>query len=119
MIIDKNFTRRILIQGRPEHPTGRFINVRDVDTGQAITNVCRIVITLDVRQVNKAVVTYWKSDESGHVIPDDNGDPVQETIAIKDPEVRDVVAFESAPLLDAIKEMPERDYKHIIQGGDR
>ena len=82
--IDKDFKRRVRIQNSHEWD----VSIHDADTGEAINNVTKLVITLDVEGDNTVEVTYEKPDttaEDGYT---------HETTVLKSPEI-DVVAWET------------------------
>jgi len=82
--IDKDIKRKVRIQSSHEWDT----SIHDAETGEAINNVTKLVITLDVEDDNTVEVTYEKPDtteEDGYV---------SETTVLKSPEI-DVVAWET------------------------
>jgi hypothetical protein len=78
MDIDKDFKRKVRIQSRNEYDT----SIHDTETGEMITNVTKLVITVDAHVANTVEVTYEVYGK---------GDPVSETTTLKDPEI-DIVA---------------------------
>ena len=81
----------------------RDITVRDADTGETIDGVSRVVITLDVNKgVNEAQVTYFETNESGHIVkdPDNEFEPLMKTIKVENVELDDLTAFE---IMDEIR----------------
>ncbi|GHO99539.1 hypothetical protein KSF_095870 [Reticulibacter mediterranei] len=85
------FKRRVRIQCVGSS-TGIATSIVDADTGEPISNVFRIVITIDVNDVNKAEITYHESNADGKLLVKD-GDVVVSTAESVDPEV-DITAFE-------------------------
>lgn len=71
---------RLRIVGKLDDARGYNVQVHDADTGEQVTNIARIVLTLDPVQVNYADVTYYAGK-----------DEVQ-SVTLKDAEV-DVIAY--------------------------
>jgi hypothetical protein len=85
--------RRVRITNDPQQlPTPFGVSVVDARTGEPIPNVFRVVITIDVKDVNKAEITYYESDAAGKLVVKDN-DVVVSTVESIDPEI-DITAFE-------------------------
>lgn len=93
MKIDKTFKRRIRIVSKPFALVGCMVKVADVHTGEDIENIYHIEITLDARELNQAVIFYHPCDVEGKMLLDENHDPREETVTVKDPEI-DIMALE-------------------------
>ncbi len=92
MNIDPNYKRRIRIVGKPGETRGYALNVYDAETGEAITNVTRIELLLNVKEQNEARVTYYEHNGKGITIGED-GNPITRTVVTPDPEL-DLTAWE-------------------------
>ena len=69
--------------------------VQDADTGEYISGIYRMVITLDARsQINEAQVFYYELGDKGGVTPDKNGEPIKHTTKVENVEIDDITAFE-------------------------
>lgn len=89
------FKRQVRIQCQPDKDCkllGIATAILDAETGDVITNVAKVVITLDPGDVNKAEITYYETDADGKLLMKD-GDVVASTAESIDPEV-DITAFE-------------------------
>ena len=92
MNIDPNYKRRIRIVGKLGETRGYALNVYDAETGEAITNVTRIELLLNVKERNEARVTYYELNGKGITIGED-GSPIIGTVVTPDPEL-DLTAWE-------------------------
>ncbi|SRR6266705_7528 len=98
MNMTSDFKRRIHIEGQPDNPTGHLVTIRDADTGEAITGIKSMVISMDASQVNKAEITYYEINERGNVVADENREPVTHTATVEGEDVSlNITAFETVP----------------------
>lgn len=95
--MNQRWKRRIRIEGKPDEMLGFMIQVFDAESGEMVTNITKLVVTLSVEGENTAEVTYYekKADGVGFVL-DTHHDPVQQTITVPDPEIS-VTAYEVDP----------------------
>lgn len=96
MRIDTSYKRRIRIECKPDAPHGRRTHITDLETGEEITNITRILLQLDAGEVNVAQVTYVEYDETGKIATeqvDDELEPLFKTVLLKGSEL-DITAFE-------------------------
>lgn len=69
--------------------------VQDADTGEYISGIYRMVITLDARaQINEAKIFYYETNEKGHFVTGEDGRLAEKTIKVQNVEIDDVTAFE-------------------------
>ncbi len=93
MNLHEGFKRRIRIEGGPNDLKGWLLYIRDVETGEEITNVVKAVIILDAREYNGVELTYAETDEHGKYIIQNN-DIVQKRLRLNFPEIS-LTAFEN------------------------
>lgn len=86
MRIDCTYNRRIRIHGNDAEMRGHSLYVYDHETGKAITHVKSIHVYLDAELLNYADVTFYETDEEGHLLKGENG-PILTTIRTPTPEV--------------------------------
>lgn len=85
--------RRLRISSKSD--LSRDVTIHDADTGEFISGISRIVITLDIEQhTNKAEVTYYELGENGGTKRGVDGNPVQHTVKVQNVEIDDITAFE-------------------------
>jgi hypothetical protein len=85
--------RRVRIQCPVETPNGIAASIVDVETGDEIPNVFRVVITVDAEDINKAEITYYESNEQGNLLVKDDA-PVVQTVTTNNFET-DIAAIET------------------------
>jgi hypothetical protein len=74
---------------------GWSVVIRDAETGEEISSIYRIEITLDARELNIARIYYYKEREDGsHYIDEKTGDAARAECMRNYPEV-DVYAYET------------------------
>lgn len=93
------FKRRVRIEG-PD-VSGHSAVVRDVDTNEVIPGVFRVVATVDVSDTAKADITYYETDEQGHILAE-NGEPIVHTARVEDPKI-DIKAMERLTCMDDVR----------------
>jgi hypothetical protein len=93
MKMDKYYDRRIRIVSKPFALSGHMLKVADVESGEDIDNIFHIDISLDARGLNQAVIRYHPYDTEDKIVLNENHDPCEEVILIKDPEI-DIMALE-------------------------
>jgi hypothetical protein len=93
MIMDTLFARRVRIKGGPDELIGWKIVIEDRETGEAITNIFKAVITLIPGELNMVTFTYYEVDkETGQVLLKD-GEPIAKEMKVHFPEI-DLTALE-------------------------
>jgi hypothetical protein len=92
MKIDKDHKRRVRIQGSPDDTVGHNVHICDVETGEEIINVKSAIVYLDVKDMNKVELTYYKSNYTTEELKQHDGPPI-ERITLDNPEI-DVIALE-------------------------
>jgi hypothetical protein len=85
--------RRIRVVSKPGGTNGYNISVYDADTGDIITNVTDITMTLSATGINRAKVTYCVLKPDGRMLLNGKGNPVPCIVDVEVPEV-DVCAVE-------------------------
>lgn len=93
--------RRLRISSiAPWSTEGHTTTIKDVDTGEHVQGICKIVLTLEAGSQNTAEVTYYELGDKGGVMVDGNGDPIKHTTTVENVEIDDITAFE---LMDDIR----------------
>lgn len=94
--IDKEYKRRIRVNCLPGRVDGSGLDVVDAETGEPIKNILRMVIYLERSEVNECEITYHEMDDQGKIIvsPDNDFEPVEQKITVKNVEIDDLTAFE-------------------------
>jgi hypothetical protein len=88
--------RKLRIIGKSGDTRGYMLEVFDHDSGESISNIHHINLTLDVRKAITANVTYYMSDASGvlkTVYQDATPRPVEQTDTVEVVEL-DLTAIE-------------------------
>jgi hypothetical protein len=87
MIMNGTFKRRVRIKGKPNEFNSFKIMVEDIETGEMIGNICKIVITLIPGGVNIVDFTYYEANaETGRLLLKD-GQPIVKEIQLDSPEI--------------------------------
>lgn len=107
--------QNIRIQSKPNEKAGHQVYVTDADTGENIDNIKRLVVMIEPRNINQAIVTYYKFDDQGKIMTDERCKPIQETEILDDPEINttalvlpDEKLGKVLALWDLAKELGER-----------
>jgi hypothetical protein len=86
--------RRLRISSvRSGSTEGHTTVIHDADTGESIYGVSRIVLTMDVKGPNTALVTYFDVDDNGGTKPVD-GNVLYKTVEKKNVEIDNITAFD-------------------------
>lgn len=72
---------------------GYSTTIHDANTGEFISGISRIVITLDVKGVNEAEITYFDVADSGGVLKTGDTEACK-TTKVENVEIDDITAFE-------------------------
>lgn len=87
--------RRLRISSKPNSAVSWDVNIQDAETGEYLSGINRIVITLDANSnLNEAEVTYYELGDKGGVMIDGNGDPIKHTVKVQNVEIDDLTCFE-------------------------
>lgn len=81
------YWRNIRIESAPDELNGWAVKVTDLETGQMISHIAKIVLTLDARELNVAQLEYFAHDEDGKLLLDERRQPIVETVTVSSPEV--------------------------------
>lgn len=98
-----NHDRKLRIVSPAGDVRAPAISITDYDTGEAVQNVFHISIDLDVNKGNTAKVTSYEAGHDGHLLLDENHNPIERTDTVQGVEV-DVTAYE---IREEIKELHE------------
>lgn len=94
MSVPMHPSRRLRIVGKPGDTHGYMLSVFDHDTGEEVGGIFRIALELDVRKSSSANITYYVSDDHGHLLSLGEGDgPIERTDIVEVVEI-DVTAIE-------------------------
>ncbi len=93
MRMDALFARRVRIKGEPDLPIGFKVRIEDVETGEAITNIFKAVITLIPGELNMVEFTYYETDEETGQLLLKDGEPIAKEMKVHFPEI-DLTALE-------------------------
>lgn len=101
--------RRIRIESAPDKLAGWAVKVTDLETGEMIPHIARIVLTLNARELNTAQLTYFAHDEHGKILVDRKGKPILETVTVSTLEVSVTAAeqFDPPYVLETRRKEPE------------
>lgn len=84
--------RKLLIRSKSVY--SRDVTIHDADTGENISGVSKVVITLNIKKgFNEAEITYFDVDDNGGVTPID-GEIMCKTTKVQNVEIDDITAFE-------------------------
>lgn len=88
-VFDASYTgRRLRISTEPTNLIGSTVVVADAETGKRLSNICKLVITLEPNSINTVEVTYYASTESEGILVGENGEAMRQTVNSQSPVVR-------------------------------
>lgn len=87
MIMHPEFRRRVRIISKPDSLIGWHVEIRDVETGEGITNICGAVIRLIPGEYNAVEFTYHEADPTTELLLIKDGDIVKRQKRVSFPEV--------------------------------
>jgi hypothetical protein len=94
MDIYSQFKRCVRIRAVLNKKHGRDVVIEDAETGEAISNIFKVVITLIPNELVFAEFTYYEADgETGQLIQGSDGGPVEKQITSSNIEI-DLTALE-------------------------